>query len=423
MDYTSSVRWLSELGLDDPDFIHHYEMSSLEQATTPDIAQVLAGSKAENHNHQQQTHQQHANNNNNSNQHSVSGESYSNSPYTSSPVSALPPPKAVQQLEPPASRPAKVLKTSGSWKSSPAYSSYSYSPEAQVPAVVPEASSPTPRILSFGGSCNDYPAAPVVTAATAGGRQQQAPAFGPFGRALVKPKEDFSGFSISHGSTVTAAGFGAGGNNSNKRGATAMTNAGSGGSKPPSTSQDHIIAERKRREKLSQRFIALSAIVPGLKKMDKATVLADAIKYVKQLQERVKGLEDLTAKRTVESVVLVKKSQLVPSDDDTSSSDENFDGASAAKSDGTGEPSSLPEIEAKVTDKTVLLRVHCHKRKGVLVKLLAEIERLHLSVVNTSVMPFAGSVLDITIIAQMDEEFSMSVKDLVRALNAAITSM
>lgn len=35
----------------------------------------------------------------------------------------------------------------------------------------------------------------------------------------------------------------------------------------PSHAQDHIIAERKRREKLSQRFIALSAIVPGLKKV------------------------------------------------------------------------------------------------------------------------------------------------------------
>ena len=34
-----------------------------------------------------------------------------------------------------------------------------------------------------------------------------------------------------------------------------------------SQSQDHIIAERKRREKLSQRFIALSAVVPGLKKV------------------------------------------------------------------------------------------------------------------------------------------------------------
>lgn len=39
----------------------------------------------------------------------------------------------------------------------------------------------------------------------------------------------------------------------------------------PTNAQDHIIAERKRREKLSQRFIALSAIVPGLKKVYRYT--------------------------------------------------------------------------------------------------------------------------------------------------------
>ncbi|WVY92669.1 hypothetical protein V8G54_031757 [Vigna mungo] len=38
--------------------------------------------------------------------------------------------------------------------------------------------------------------------------------------------------------------------------------------------QDHIIAERKRREKLSQRFIALSALVPGLKKVPNNVVNA-----------------------------------------------------------------------------------------------------------------------------------------------------
>jgi hypothetical protein len=31
--------------------------------------------------------------------------------------------------------------------------------------------------------------------------------------------------------------------------------------------QDHIIAERKRREKISQQFIALSALIPDLKKV------------------------------------------------------------------------------------------------------------------------------------------------------------
>ncbi|XP_050262104.1 transcription factor bHLH25-like isoform X1 [Quercus robur] len=177
-----------------------------------------------------------------------------------------------------------------------------------------------------------------------------------------------------------------------------------------SQTQDHIIAERKRREKLSQRFIALSAIVPGLKKMDKASVLGDAIKYLKQLQERVKTLEEQTKKKNMESVVFVKKSQLF-TDGDNSTSDKN------SSSDPLDEP--LPEIEARFCDKNVLIRIHCEKRKGLLEKSVTEIEKLHLTVINSSVMTFGSSALDITIIAQMDEEFCMTVKDLVRNLRSA----
>lgn len=42
-----------------------------------------------------------------------------------------------------------------------------------------------------------------------------------------------------------------------------------------SNSQDHVMAERKRREKLSQRFIALSSIVPGLKKVSSIFYLSE----------------------------------------------------------------------------------------------------------------------------------------------------
>ncbi|KAH7520368.1 hypothetical protein FEM48_Zijuj08G0136500 [Ziziphus jujuba var. spinosa] len=171
--------------------------------------------------------------------------------------------------------------------------------------------------------------------------------------------------------------------------------------------QDHVLAERKRREKLSQRFIALSAVVPGLKK---ASVLGDAIKYVKQLQERVNTLEEQAAKKTVESAVFVKRS-LVSGDDELSSSDENFDSCS---------DQPLPEIEARVSDKDVLIRIHCEKHKGCLSNILSEVEKLPLTIVNSNVLPFGGSTLDITIVAQMDVEFSMNVKDIVRNLRQAL---
>ncbi|XLR03021.1 hypothetical protein S83_069219 [Arachis hypogaea] len=170
---------------------------------------------------------------------------------------------------------------------------------------------------------------------------------------------------------------------------------------------DHIIAERKRREKLSQRFIALSALVPGLKKMDKASVLGDAIKYLKQMQEKVSALEEeQKKKKTVESVVMVKKSQLCNDDEDSCSS----------------ETEPLPEIEARFCERNVLVRVHCEKKKGVIENTIIEIEKLHLKVINSSVLTFGTFALDITIIAQMDMEFSMTVKELVKNLRLAFST-
>ncbi|KAK6128561.1 hypothetical protein DH2020_037705 [Rehmannia glutinosa] len=179
--------------------------------------------------------------------------------------------------------------------------------------------------------------------------------------------------------------------------------------RPPSQTYDHIIAERKRREQLSQRFVVLSTIVPGLKKMDKTSILGDAIIYLKQLQEKVKTLEEKATKQTMESVVLVKRSQIMAEDE----------GSSDEKS-GTSDEQSLPEIEAGICNNQFLLRVHCEKQKGILVNLLSKVEKLNLVVVNTNVATFGSLALDITIITEMEKEFNLTTKEVVRTLRATL---
>ncbi|XP_077233999.1 transcription factor bHLH25-like [Tasmannia lanceolata] len=356
----SSVRWLSELGMEDPTFIHQCEMNSLDQFTSQQIASALGEEF----------------------QHSFSSESYSSYPPFTQRNNNTFSCSSIEASQTGIERPTKQLRNN-SWNS-----------RTTDHVSTPDAS--PPNLLSF---CNQN--SPT----------NQQNFYGNLAGGAVKPKDEtvsprtsaVSEILIGQGSFLNQSYVSKGGPGSKR---VSMVT-----SKPPSHTQDHIIAERKRREKLSQRFIALSAIVPGLKKMDKASVLGDAIKYVKQLQERMKTLEDQTVKKTVESVVFIKKSQL-SADDDTSSSDENFDGYS-------DEP--LPEIEARVSEKNILIRIHCEKRKGTLVKALEEIEKLHLSVVNTSVMPFTNSALDITVIAQMEEEYSLTVKDLVRNLRSAFS--
>lgn len=132
--------------------------------------------------------------------------------------------------------------------------------------------------------------------------------------------------------------------------------------------------------------------------MDKTSVLGDAIKYLKHLQERVKTLEEQAKKQTMESVVLVKRSQVTATaDDDDGSWDD-------------GQP--LPEIEARVCDSHFLIRVHCEKQRGVLVNLLTKVEKLNLAIINTSVTPFGTFALDITIIAEVCMlKFNLHPKD------------
>ncbi|KAF8083369.1 hypothetical protein N665_0778s0020 [Sinapis alba] len=162
----------------------------------------------------------------------------------------------------------------------------------------------------------------------------------------------------------------------------------------PVFAKEHVIAERKRREKLSQKFIALSALLPGLKKADKITVLDDAISRLKQLQEQIRKLkEEKEATRHMESMILVKKSKVF-FDEETSLSS-----SSSSGHEQFDQP--LPEIEAKVAQNEVLIRIHCEKSKGNMIDILNTIENLQLHVENSNVLPFGDSVLDITVLAQV----------------------
>ncbi|XP_064969657.1 transcription factor BHLH42-like isoform X3 [Musa acuminata AAA Group] len=56
-------------------------------------------------------------------------------------------------------------------------------------------------------------------------------------------------------------------------------------------SANHVLAERRRREKLNERFMVLRSLVPFVTKMDKASILGDTIEYIEQLRRRIQDLE------------------------------------------------------------------------------------------------------------------------------------
>ncbi|XP_012570599.1 transcription factor bHLH25-like isoform X2 [Cicer arietinum] len=194
----------------------------------------------------------------------------------------------------------------------------------------------------------------------------------------------------------------------NKKSMDSKSKANQGGKKSRSDSQylDHIIAERKRRLELTQKFIALSATIPGLKKTDKTTILGEAISYVKVLKERVRELEERNKMKTESTIILNKN--------DFCSNDTNLEDWCEL----------LPDVKVRVLENEVLIEIHCEKQNGIEIKILDLLENnLHLLVTASSVLPFGNSTLGITIIAQMGVAYKVTVNDLVKPLRQLLLNI
>ncbi|XP_076952565.1 transcription factor bHLH18-like [Bidens hawaiensis] len=180
--------------------------------------------------------------------------------------------------------------------------------------------------------------------------------------------------------------------------------------------QEHILAERKRREKLTQRFLSLSDLLPEIKKMDKATVLEDASKYIKHLRNRVKELEDTSnSGRNViqESITSMRQYKFHGCQEQDASSFEETNCNTTYN----------PGIKVRILGNNALVRIYCEKNSLLALKALTEMERLQFTIMCNSVLPIYGTAALIIIIAQMSEEFIMTAKDLVKCLQLSLSNL
>ena len=119
-------------------------------------------------------------------------------------------------------------------------------------------------------------------------------------------------------------------------------------------------------------------------------MLEDASNYIKELEGRVKELEgtlENNKRKNVdqESVIPVKRSRPTVS------------GEQAAPCKTT------PEIEVCILGNTLTVSIQCHKNHSSFVKALTQMQKLGLSIISSSSMPFANTHLLITIVAQVQK--------------------
>ncbi|XP_051129941.1 transcription factor MYC1-like [Andrographis paniculata] len=133
---------------------------------------------------------------------------------------------------------------------------------------------------------------------------------------------------------------------------------------------NHVEAERQRREKLNQRFYTLRAVVPNVSKMDKASLLEDAITYIKELQLKLQDSE-INKEGLLSQIESVKKNSRKVLE--------------ASKSGRAPTQNVDIDIDVRIIGRDAMIRVQCCKKNHPAVKLMVALMELDLDVHHASV--------------------------------------
>ncbi|KAH0456850.1 hypothetical protein IEQ34_014757 [Dendrobium chrysotoxum] len=145
---------------------------------------------------------------------------------------------------------------------------------------------------------------------------------------------------------------------------------------------NHVEAERQRREKLNHRFYALRSVVPNVSRMDKASLLADAVSYIKELQGKVKELER-AAKKVKKEVFLEKESCFGKGMPSSTVTTKSISGGGVA----------TMEVEVKLLGDEAMIRVQSENLSHSPAKLMAQMRDLGLVVQHATVVSFKELML------------------------------
>ncbi|XP_030456254.2 transcription factor bHLH35-like isoform X1 [Syzygium oleosum] len=187
-----------------------------------------------------------------------------------------------------------------------------------------------------------------------------------------------------------------------------------------------IALERNRRKKLNDRLFALRALVPNISKMDKASIVKDAIDYIQELRDQEGKIRAEIVE--LESVILKKNPGFKIEQERSPVHPKSKRKRTKLRHDSSKSPDITPievlELRVmEVGEKSVVVSLTCSNRGDTMVKLCQAFESLKLKIVAANITALSDKLSKMVFIEKEEKQGKEHIQSKIEAAIAALNNL